>query len=163
MRQEDLAHYTTSKQEVALKPEQMPVKVFISPRPSADSENAYIAQLSHSLSKNMVVLNGVAKNTSRSMDLLRHIFKADVFILNWAEDVLNLRYGLLQSFLFNIGVLLARLRGSTILWVCQTPETYCGSCSKFLGAICFWLCTTRRGKFPAGVPTKYDNPAFLTG
>ena len=105
-----------------MKPKQ--IKVFISPRPSADNKNAYIAKLSESLSKNMAVLNGVPSNVSRSKDLLQHVFKADLLILNWSEDVVNLRYGMLQSLLFNIGVLMARLRGSTIIWVCHNRKSH---------------------------------------
>lgn len=107
-----------------MKPKHKKVKVFISPRPSAESENAYIAQLSGSLSKTAVVLNGATKEVSRSMDLLRHGFGADVLILNWSEDIVNLRYGIFQSILFNAGVLLARLRGSTILWVCHNRKSH---------------------------------------
>ncbi len=103
---------------------QQNIKIFISPRPSPASDNVYIANLAASLAKRMKVVNEEQKETGRSPDLLRHIFSADVLLLNWPEDTLNLRFGLLQALLFNMGVLLAKWRGATILWVCHNRKSH---------------------------------------
>lgn len=106
-------------------------KLFISPRPSYKSWNGYIANLADSLSGNMNVLNREPILVRRSIDLLRNFYKADVLLLNWPEDIPSLKFGLIQSVLFNFLVVLARLKGSKIIWVCHNRKSHHKEFPKF--------------------------------
>ncbi len=52
------------------------------------------------------------------------MFSADVMILNWPEDILHLRFGILQLFTSFITLTLFKVKGGKIVWICHNKDSH---------------------------------------
>jgi glycosyltransferase involved in cell wall biosynthesis len=102
----------------------MSYRIFISPQVDACSANRYINYFFETLSKKAIVVNEGSKKVSRSLDMFKAVFKCDVMILHWAEDVITLRFGYLQALVSIFAVLLFKLKGGRVVWFCHNRASH---------------------------------------
>lgn len=101
-----------------------PGRYFFSPKPNKQTPNTYIQSFYESLNQKVILVNNQPTQTGRSLDLVIHIFRAQHLVLNWPEDIIHLRFGVIQSFLFNLCVLIVKAKGGTITWICHNKKTH---------------------------------------
>lgn len=99
-------------------------KYFFSPQPTLEKKNEFIDNFFNTLAKKVNVINHGKKPSSRSGDFLKYMFSADVMVLNWPEDILHLRFGILQLFTSFITLTFFKLKGGKILWVCHNKDSH---------------------------------------
>lgn len=99
-------------------------RYFFSPQPTPETINNYISSFYETLAKNAHVVNYNKKPVSRSIDFLRYAFRTDVMVLNWPEDVIHLRLGILQFFIAVVSLSLFKIKGGKIIWVCHNKESH---------------------------------------
>ena len=99
-------------------------KYFFSPQPTAQKKNEYIDHFYATLSKRAHVVNYRKKAISISADYLRYSMQADVMILNWPEDILHLRFGIIQFLISFIVLTFFKLKGGKIVWICHNKESH---------------------------------------
>jgi glycosyltransferase involved in cell wall biosynthesis len=97
---------------------------FFSPQPTPQTTNRYIINFYEKLSERVRVVNYNKKPVSASFDIFRYAFQSDVMILNWPEDVLHLRLGILQMFLSLISLVFFRIKGGIIVWICHNKDSH---------------------------------------
>ncbi|MEP7251254.1 MAG: glycosyltransferase [Ginsengibacter sp.] len=98
-------------------------KYFFSPQPSVEI-NEYIDNFFNSLAIKTIVVNRGKQPSSRSADFIKYMFRADVMILNWPEDILHLRFGVLQLFASLLTLLVFKMKGGKIIWVCHNKDSH---------------------------------------
>ena len=96
---------------------------FFSPQPSAEI-NEYIDNFFNSLASKVKVINHGKQQSSRSADFFKYMFRADVMVLNWPEDILHLRFGVLQLFASFTILLAFKIKGGKIVWVCHNKDSH---------------------------------------
>lgn len=101
----------------------MKYKYFFSPQPAAQ-KNDFIDHFYETLSKKVNVINYGKRPISMSADYLRYSLQADVMILNWPEDILHLRLGILQLFSSFIILAFFKLKGGKIVWICHNKQSH---------------------------------------
>lgn len=99
-------------------------KYYFSPNPTPLQINKYTVNFFRALSQKVNVINGKRKPVSRSIDILRYSFSSDVMILNWPEDVVHLRFGVLQMFVSFISLIFFKARGGKIVWICHNKNSH---------------------------------------
>lgn len=94
-------------------------KVYFYPScPRGGYTNPYCINFKKELNKFYLLLDKENKITMmKSLTLLRFSLKADILILNWIENTIYLRFGLLQFLLVFISFYIIRLRNKKIVWV----------------------------------------------
>ncbi len=102
----------------------MEYKFFFSPQPITQRKNEYIDHFFDALSKKVNVINYEKKAISRSVDYARYSLRADVMILNWPEDILHLRFGILQLLFSIITITFFKLKGGKIVWICHNKDSH---------------------------------------
>lgn len=102
----------------------MEYKYFFSPQPITQRKNEYIDHFYDTLSRKVNLINYGKKAISRSVDYLRYSIQADVMILNWPEDILHLRFGILQLFSSIIVLTFFKLKGGKIVWICHNKDSH---------------------------------------
>ncbi len=102
----------------------MEYKYFFSPQPINQKKNEYVDHFFDTLAKKVNVLNYGKKATSISGDYLRYSIRADVMILNWPEDILHLRFGILQLFASVIVFSFFKLKGGKLVWICHNKDSH---------------------------------------
>ncbi|MEP7230451.1 MAG: glycosyltransferase [Ginsengibacter sp.] len=102
----------------------MAYKYFFNPQPITQRKNEYIDHFYDTLAKKVNLLNYGKKAISRSIDYLRYSIRADVMILNWPEDILHLRFGILQLFSSFIIITFFKIKGGKIVWICHNRESH---------------------------------------
>lgn len=102
----------------------MECKFFFSPQPIAQKKNEFIDHFFDTLARKANVVNYGKKALSRSADYFRYFFSADAMILNWPEDILHLKFGIVQLFSSFFILSLFKLKGGTIIWVCHNKESH---------------------------------------
>lgn len=95
-----------------------------SPYPTSEKKNEFIDNFFNTLAEKVHVINHGKKPGARSADFLKYMFKADVMILNWPEDILHLRFGLLQLLSSFITLTLYKTRGGKIVWICHNKDSH---------------------------------------
>ncbi|MCU7548274.1 hypothetical protein OCK74_04070 [Chitinophagaceae bacterium LB-8] len=97
---------------------------FFSPQPTPKTTNEYIISFYEKLAERVTVVNYNKKPVSASLDIFRYVFKSDVMVLNWPEDIMHLRFGILQIIISFLGLVIFRIRGGKIVWVCHNRESH---------------------------------------
>jgi beta-1,4-mannosyltransferase len=90
---------------------------------TVNTPNPYIINFEASLTKNHNIVNKSFNNTG-VIDCFKYIFKADLFIFNWIENLSLRRYGILQIFAFQVFLIIVKLLGKKILWVLHNKYTH---------------------------------------
>lgn len=99
-------------------------KYFFSPQPTLEKKNEYIDNFFNTLAQKVNVINHGKKPASRSADFFKYMFRSDVMILNWPEDILHLRFGILQLFTSFMTLTLFKIKGGKIVWVCHNKDSH---------------------------------------
>ena len=102
----------------------MPYKYFFSPQPTTQTKNEFIDHFYDTLARNVVVINYEKKAISRSVDYFRYSFRTNVMILNWPEDIIHLRFGIIQLFFSFFVLAFFKLKGGKIVWICHNKESH---------------------------------------
>lgn len=102
------------------------MKVFVYPtydRKRDKSGNLYIDYFRKAFesSESWTVLNAFPR--SETLGLLLNL-RAELFILHWVDLIPSKPMGFLQTFLFRLGVMAARLRGAKIMWVLHNKTAH---------------------------------------
>jgi len=85
---------------------------------NAPFENPYRDNYMNALSKYSEVLNIKERARISSVaNMMKYLFKADVFIINWPEDIPMSKFGKIQSLVFIILLFLIKRRKATIIWM----------------------------------------------
>jgi glycosyltransferase involved in cell wall biosynthesis len=96
--------------------------IYISPK-IINAKNPYIRDLEESLSAHFKIVNEDIKgNTVYS--LFKYIFKADIFFLNWIEDLAVRRYGRIQVIAFILFLFCAKCLGKKIVWTLHNKYSH---------------------------------------
>lgn len=101
-----------------------PSGFFFSPRPGNWTNNQYIHSFYNSLRSKTNVVNKPGKERGRSVELALHVLQTRTLVLNWPEDIIHLRFGFLQTLLFNLCVLVVKARGGKLVWVCHNKQSH---------------------------------------
>lgn len=99
-------------------------RYFFSPQPTPHTINKYIINFYEKLSERVRVVNYNKKPVSASFDIFRYALQSDVMVLNWPEDIMHLRFGILQMFLSIISLLFFRIKGGIIVWICHNKDSH---------------------------------------
>lgn len=89
-----------------------------------EKQNPYIQELIYSIARNKNVLNKNAPTKHGVFDILKYLFKIDVVIFNWIENVPEKRLGVLQAFVAVFLVFFFRMRGKQVLWVMHNKKSH---------------------------------------
>ncbi|WP_339923348.1 hypothetical protein [uncultured Cyclobacterium sp.] len=87
------------------------------------SPNPYIFNFQEALSKKHQVVNAKAPNRG-ILSFFTHFFKAEVFILNWAETIPEKKFGGFQKSLFSVFLGMAKLFSKKIVWVLHNKGSH---------------------------------------
>ena len=87
-------------------------------------EHPYISALCLALTSDFDVVNYEKKPKLGILDIFLYLFKADVFYLNWIEDLALRKLGTLQSLAFVVFALLAKLFGKKIVWTHHNKSSH---------------------------------------
>ena len=88
-----------------------------------ESQNPYVKELGDSLSKDSVIVNDEL-NKIGVLDLFRFLFKANLYLFNWIEDLPNYRYGKIQVVFFVLFTLINKLLGNKVIWMLHNKYTH---------------------------------------
>lgn len=99
-------------------------RYYFTPVPTERKTNEYVNNFVGALSKEVNVVNLNKKVFARSYDFLINSFRSDIMILNWPEDILHLRLGIIQLFASFFVFTLFKIRGKKIIWVCHNKDSH---------------------------------------
>lgn len=104
-------------------------KVYFYPScPRGGYTNPYCINFKDELDKLYFLLDNENKVTiMKSLTLLRFSIKADIFILNWIENVIYLKLGFLQFLLVFLSFYIIRLRKKKIVWIFHNMNPHEGN------------------------------------
>lgn len=88
--------------------------------------NPYTFNMCKFFSKYFVVLNGNVPANRSILDLNSNIFKMDVVVLNWIENIGNRKFGLLQFSFFLFGFFIMKIRKVKIVWILHNIHPHRG-------------------------------------
>lgn len=88
-----------------------------------DSANDYVYHLEMALKKKYVISN-THINKRGIIDLFAHLKKTDVYFLNWIEELPSNRFGKIQTIIFLIFLVLAKLLNKKIIWVIHNKYSH---------------------------------------
>jgi beta-1,4-mannosyltransferase len=89
----------------------------------AEDPNPYISDLVNSLSQNFEIANKKDYKIG-VLGLFRYLFRADIFYLNWIENIPNNRFGSLQSLAFFLFLLLTKVLGKKTVWTLHNKYSH---------------------------------------
>lgn len=96
------------------------MKIYFFP-PNKEDEivvnNPYCTNFKEELLAYGKIVNNENTNNPKTVDHLKHLFDADIYIYNWAENIPFLRMGTIQTFLFFFCFFIVRLRRKKIIWI----------------------------------------------
>jgi len=90
---------------------------------TADSPNPYIVDFQRALSSHYTIINK-KPNYIGVLDFFKYLFKTDIYIFNWIEDLPVYRYGKLQSIFFLFFLMLCKLFNKKIIWVLHNKYSH---------------------------------------
>ena len=90
---------------------------------TASAPNPYIVNFEGSLAKEHIIVNK-SLNNKGVLDFFKYVFKADLFVFSWIENLSSRKHGKLQIIVFQIFLLIARLTGKRIVWVLHNKYTH---------------------------------------
>lgn len=85
--------------------------------------NPYILDFQEALSNNYTIVNK-KYNTIGVLNFFKYIFKTDIYIFNWIEDLPILRYGKLQVLVFLFFLLLCKILNKKIVWLLHNKYSH---------------------------------------
>lgn len=94
-------------------------KIYMYPKndyETLESPNPYVPNVEAALSEKHVIINQTP-NYKGVLELFPYLTKSDIFFFNWIEDIPIKKYGLLQTVLFPIFLVLAKIMKKKIIWV----------------------------------------------
>lgn len=89
----------------------------------ARSPNPYIVDFQRALSSHYTIINKKS-NYIGVLDFFKYLFKTDIYIFNWIEDLPVYRYGKLQSVFFLFFLMLCKLFNKKIIWVLHNKYSH---------------------------------------
>jgi|WetSurMetagenome_2_1015567.scaffolds.fasta_scaffold64558_1 beta-1,4-mannosyltransferase len=98
-------------------------RIYIYPWPKAKGKglnlagSPYVIFLVNSLSKYFTVVNKEDRTTFGLFNILKYIFRVDIVLFNWIEDVPDKKYGLLQTVVFFIVCRFLQINKKKIIWI----------------------------------------------
>ena len=92
----------------------------------ANSPNPYIVDFQKALSVNYIVVNKKS-NHKGVLDFFKYIFKTDIFIFNWIEDLPIHKYGKLQVVFFILFLSISKLANKKIIWILHNKYSHFSS------------------------------------
>lgn len=95
------------------------MKVYIYPQISS---NKYIELLSDSISKNYQI----AKKKKSSIGILSMLLNlnANIFVINWPENIEGKQFGIVQVFIYRLIIQLIKLRSKKIIWILHNKKSH---------------------------------------
>ncbi len=103
-----------------------PVKktIYFSPQPSPLIINEYILSFNDALRKHFIIINDQDKFRPAVIKEFFASFKVDYFILNWPEDIVTKKGGIIQLWLGFLSIYFLKLSGGKLVWIChnKTPH-----------------------------------------
>ena len=103
------------------------VKLFFSPHfPKGTSLNPYCDNYIESIGKLFSIVSTPTHLLPKGLNLLRGSFRADVYILNWIEAVVHLRYGTINALLAILALYIIHLRKKKIIWMFHNVHPHGG-------------------------------------
>lgn len=100
---------------------------YFPPRKGSAYANPYSDNFREALSEKFEIVNfKSAEPIMSSLALLVNVFRADVYILNWLENVVSYRLGTLQFFLAKLSLWLVKLRRKKIVWMFHNITPHVG-------------------------------------
>ena len=99
--------------------------------------NPYSKNFKDELATYGEIVNTGSTDSPKTIDLLKHIFDADIYFYNWVESIPFLKLGVFQTFIFLCCILILKLRNKKIIWIFHniTPHNQNNKLSKFIIAI----------------------------
>ena len=102
------------------------LKIYFHPKVDhrkGESQNPYKRDFEKTLSDRVTIVNRNF-NQRGVLDLFAHLFRADVYVLNWIENLPAFRFGQIQSIFFILFLQLTRVLDKKILWVLHNKYTH---------------------------------------
>lgn len=87
------------------------------------SPNPYIKDFQNALENNFNIINQQANNRG-VLEFFKYLLKADIYLLNWIEDLPLYNFGKLQTFFFIIFLLLVKILNKKIVWVLHNKYSH---------------------------------------
>jgi hypothetical protein len=87
------------------------------------SPNPYILDFQDAICKNFVIVNR-RYNRRGVLDFFRYIFKTDIYILNWIENLPTLRFGKVQVIVFQFFILLSKIMDKKVIWILHNKYSH---------------------------------------
>lgn len=101
-------------------------KIYIYPQfdyTTADSPNPYIVDFQRALSSHYKIVNKQSNHIG-VLDFFNYLFKADIYILNWIEDLPIYKYGKIQILFFLLFLGISKLINKKIIWVLHNKYSH---------------------------------------
>ncbi len=86
--------------------------------------NPYIRHVVDALKERIDFVNGDAPSRSGLFDILRYLREMDLFFLNWPEEILEKKGGILQAVFFVALIRLLKLKKVKICWTFHNKESH---------------------------------------
>lgn len=90
------------------------------------SPNPYVKNFRESIGEHFQIANRQFTRYG-SVDLFKYFFAADIFILNWVENISKRRFAYLQVCLLQVFLGMARFLGKKVVWVLHNANPHDGS------------------------------------
>tara|TARA_R110000796_G_scaffold86056_6_gene186397 strand:- start:8577 stop:9608 length:1032 start_codon:yes stop_codon:yes gene_type:complete len=90
------------------------------------SPNPYIVDFQRALSSHYTIANKKS-NQIGVLDFFKYLFKADIYIFNWIEDLPIYKYGKIQILFFLFFLIIAKLINKKIIWVLHNKYSHFSS------------------------------------
>ena len=89
----------------------------------ASSPNPYIVDFQEALSFHYSIINKKPNNIG-VLDFFKHLFEADIYVLNWIEDLSIYKYGKIQILFFLLFLIFANLIDKKIIWILHNKYSH---------------------------------------
>jgi beta-1,4-mannosyltransferase len=93
--------------------------IYFSPQPSPLISNDYILSFNDALRKHFTIVNDRDRFRPAVIKEFFASFKVDYFILNWPEDIVTKKGGIIQLWLGFLNIYLLKLAGGKLVWICH--------------------------------------------
>lgn len=90
---------------------------------SSESPNPYISDFENALTNNNQIVNK-KYNKKGVLDFFLYVFSADIYILNWIEDLVSYRFGKLQTILFCFFLFISKILKKKIVWILHNKYSH---------------------------------------
>lgn len=87
--------------------------------------NSYVVYLAESLSQHFDIVNKDQKKNIGVFDFIKYS-NADIFVLNWPENIYKLKFGYFQFFLFSLVSLILKCFKKKFIWILHNKYPHTG-------------------------------------